>query len=104
MRRNKAQWELQLVTQLSTNNKEQSSNLIKFSSRAKLPLQVGQGGHIFQIYIHSFHGSDAIDAEFLPDLADMHIDRAITNNYVIAPNLAEDFISQKTRPGREASK
>jgi hypothetical protein len=53
----------------------------------------------FKLISHSFYRSDAINAEFLADLADMYIDSAVANNYIIAPNLAKDLITQKNAAG-----
>lgn len=42
---------------------------------------------------HPFYGSDAVHAELLTDLPDMHVDGAVPHNDVIPPNLVENFIS-----------
>src|SRR5436190_23273240 len=42
---------------------------------------------------HSFYRGYAIDAKFLTDLSNMYIDGAVTNDYIIAPNLAQDLIA-----------
>ena len=83
--------ELRLVTQTSTQTQEQLA-IYKSLFESKSPFR-GTGGLYFKFISHSLYGSDAIDAEFLADLSDMYVDRAVTNNYIIAPNLAKNFIS-----------
>ena len=54
------------------------------SKRAKLQ---------FKLIANTYHRSDTIEVEFLPDLADMHIDGAIAHNYFGASNLVQYFVA-----------
>src|SRR5579863_7458461 len=49
---------------------------------------------------HPFYGGDAIQPQFLPDLADMDVDGAVADDDLVAPDLVEDLVAQKdpTRP------
>src|SRR5690606_7249601 len=44
---------------------------------------------------HPFHRPDKILFEFLPDLPNVHIHRSVTYNYLIPPNLVQNFIPEK---------
>ena len=60
-----------------------------------------------QIYLkiklvsHALNGGDTINTKFLSYLPDMHINRPVTNDHFISPNLVQDLVSQEnsTRSG-----
>ena len=87
---------LSLGTQTSTSN--QSNYIFKSLFDLSHPLR-GTGGLQLEFIPYSFYRGYAIDAEFLTDLPDMNIDGAITNDHIIAPNLAQDLIAQENATG-----
>lgn len=43
----------------------------------------------------TLYGSNAIYPQFLPDLADMHINSAVAYNHIIAPDLVQNLVPEK---------
>ena len=52
-----------------------------------------------KLIANSFHGSDTVDPQLLPDLPDMDINGAVTHNYIIAPDLVQDFVPKENPSG-----
>ena len=74
--------------------------LVENMSKSKCKFQAGTAGvqrRYLQLKLvtHSFYGGDTINSQLLSDLPDMYINRSITNDYIITPNLVEDFVSEK---------
>ena len=42
---------------------------------------------------YAFYCSDTVDAQFLPYFTDVYINGTVAHNHIVAPNLAEDFVS-----------
>ena len=53
----------------------------------------------FKFIPNPFYGGDAIHPQLLPDLADVHINSAVANDYIIAPHLVQYFVAEENTAG-----
>lgn len=49
----------------------------------------------FKLIPNTFHGSDAINAQFLPYLTNMYINGSVANDHFRSPDLVQDFIPEE---------
>src|SRR5882724_6253188 len=59
-----------------------------FSWRASRKLEI-------KLISHAFDGSNAIKPQFLADLADMNVDRAVSDDHLITPDLVQYLVTQE---------
>ena len=53
----------------------------------------------FKFIPYAFHSGDAINAQLLPDLPDMHVNGPVSHNHFIPPHLVEDLIAEENAAG-----
>ncbi len=54
-----------------------------------------EGSSDVEFIADAFDGSDAIDAQFLADLADMHIDGTVSNDHIRTPDVVQYLVAEE---------